>query len=173
MHPFRMWGKFYPMTSVLFVCLGNICRSPAAEGIFSAMVKRQGLEGRFTIDSAGTSGYHRGQPADARMREHAQRRGYRLTSHSRPFLHPEDFERFDHILAMDDSNHRDLRMLAGGEEHLNKIHKMMSFAPDLPEKEVPDPYYGGEQGFERVLDILEKACKNFLDTLEEELPSSP
>ena len=99
------------MRSVLFVCLGNICRSPAAEGIFSTMAEQRNLRKRLTIDSAGTSGYHRGEPADERMRKHAQKRGYRLLSRSRPFLHPEDFERFDYILAMDDSNYENLRAL--------------------------------------------------------------
>ena len=134
------------------------------------MTEQKGWRKHFTIDSAGTSGYHRGQPADDRMREHALKRGYRLLSRSRPFRHPEDFEQFDYIIAMDDSNHRNLRALTTDRRHLDKIRTMMSYAPDLPEKEVPDPYYGGDKGFERVLDILEEACKNFLTTLEEKLP---
>ena len=159
------------MTSVLFVCLGNICRSPAAEGIFSALVAKKGWQERFTIDSAGTAGYHQGHPADSRMRQYAQKRGYQLLSRSRVFNAPEDFEQFDYILAMDDSNYQNLTALTSKPEHLKKIYKMMSFAPQMPEKEVPDPYYGAERGFERVLDILEEACKNFLASLEP--PDSP
>ena len=155
------------MISVLFVCLGNICRSPAAEGIFSHLVTQKGYQKHFTIDSAGTSGYHEGQPADARMREHARKRGYQLTSLSRPF-HSLDFEQFDIILAMDDSNQENIAVLTSQQGHLDKIHTMMSFAPDLPEKEVPDPYYGGDKGFERVLDILEEACQNLLTSLEKQ-----
>ena len=158
------------MISVLFVCLGNICRSPAAEGIFTAITTQKGWQKYFIIDSAGTSGYHLGQPADHRMREHAQKRGYQLLSRSRPFRHPEDFEQFDYILAMDNSNYQNLTALTSRSEHLKKIYKMMSFAPGMPEKEVPDPYYGGKQGFERVLDILEESCKNFLKKLEDKLP---
>ena len=159
------------MVSVLFVCLGNICRSPAAEGIFSAMTEKKGLQQYFSIESAGTSGYHQGEPADSRMRQHAQKRGYQLLSRSRPFCHPEDFEQFDYILAMDDSNYQNLLSLTPEEKYHDKIHKMMSYAPNFTEKEVPDPYYSGERGFERVLDILEEACRNFLAELEKKLPS--
>ena len=158
------------MVSVLFVCLGNICRSPAAEGIFSSMVAKKGQQEHFAIDSAGTSGYHMGQPADHRMREHAKKRGYQLLSRSRPFCHPKDFEQFDCILAMDNSNQKNLEALTNDPQYLKKIYTMMSFAPEMPEKEVPDPYYGGDQGFERVLDILEEACKNLLANLEKKLP---
>ena len=157
------------MISVLFVCLGNICRSPAAESIFTHLIKQKGLQDHFTIDSAGTSGYHQGHPADERMRAHAQKRGYQLQGLSRPFHH-QDFEQFDIILAMDDSNHHNMACLTSQQKYLDKIHTMMSYAPDLPEKEVPDPYYGGDKGFERVIDILEEACRNLLTSLEKQFP---
>lgn len=146
--------------SVLFVCMGNICRSPAAEGVFRRYVEQQGASGNVHIDSAGTIDYHSGKPADPRMREAASKRGYTLTSISRQVI-PEDLDEFDLIVAMDRDNLWYLEDLAG--EPQAHIRLLGSFLPDYhgrPEQapEVPDPYYGGSQGFEQVLDMLQRAC---------------
>ena len=142
---------------VLFVCLGNICRSPSAEAVFKGLVKNRGVDKEFEIDSAGTYAYHEGQPADARMQRHAVKRGYNLTSVSRPFNPETDWDYFDIIVAMDHSNYKDLKKMARTPEDLNKLHMMMSFSKGTDYDEVPDPYYGGEEGFELVLDLLEDA----------------
>ncbi|KAH7542018.1 hypothetical protein FEM48_Zijuj02G0029000 [Ziziphus jujuba var. spinosa] len=125
--------------SVLFVCLGNICRSPAAEGVFRDLVKKRGLDSKFQIDSAGTINYHEGNQADPRMRAASKKRGIEITSVSRP-IRPSDFRDFD-------------------------VKLMCSFCKRHDETEVPDPYYGGPQGFEQVLDLLEDACESLLDTI--------
>ena len=140
--------------------MGNICRSPAAEGVFRDYVEQQGVTENFHIDSAGTIDYHSGNPADARMREAAARRGYTLTSVSRQVA-PEDLEEFDLIVAMDRDNLAELQYLAGGSRH--NLALLGSFLPEhrgAPDQapQVPDPYYGGAQGFEVVLDMLERAC---------------
>jgi protein-tyrosine phosphatase len=151
-------------TKLLFVCLGNICRSPSAEGVMKAIVEKHGLAHRFEIDSAGTSGYHAGDAADARMRRHARNRGLELTSISRQ-VQLRDFDYFDWIIAMDDSNYNDLLSLTRSDAHRKKVVKMTDFC-SLPDVDhVPDPYYGGDAGFERVLDILEDACAGFLQSL--------
>ncbi len=142
---------------VLFVCLGNICRSPSAEAVFKGLVRNRGVDKEFEIDSAGTYAYHEGQPADARMQRHAVKRGYNLTSVSRPFNPETDWDYFDIIVAMDHSNYKDLKKMARTPEDLNKLHMMMSFSKGTDYDEVPDPYYGGEEGFELVLDLLEDA----------------
>ena len=147
-------------SSVLFVCMGNICRSPAAEGVFRHYVERQGVAGNFQIDSAGTIDYHSGRPADPRMREAASDRGYTLTSTSRQVI-PEDLDEFDLIVAMDRDNLWYLEELAGGPQA--HIRLLGCFLPEYrgrheQAQEVPDPYYGGSQGFEEVLDMLERAC---------------
>ena len=142
---------------VLFVCLGNICRSPSAEAVFKGLVRNRGVDKEFEIDSAGTYAYHEGQPADARMQRHAVKRGYNLTSVSRPFNPETDWDYFDIIVAMDHSNYKDLKKMARTSEDLNKLHMMMSFSKGTDYDEVPDPYYGGEEGFELVLDLLEDA----------------
>ena len=152
---------------ILFVCLGNICRSPSAEAVFRSLIQREKLENQILIDSAGITDYHQGEPADARMQEHAIKRGYNLTSISRPVKTPEDFHEFDMIIGMDNQNMRDLERLADSEPGLNKIFKMTDFCQDCLYDEVPDPYYGGDEGFELVLDLLEKSCQglvNFLKT---------
>jgi len=151
-------------TKVLFVCLGNICRSPSAEAIFIKMVKEKNLQDSFIIDSAGTSGWHNGDQADRRMQKHAVRRGYDLLSLSRMFYPESDFNYFDLIVGMDDENVSYLRSVAMNDEEYNKIVKMTDYCKEYSNfDEVPDPYFGGDAGFELVLDILEDACANLLE----------
>lgn len=154
------------MLKVLFVCLGNICRSPAAEGVFLEIIKEKNLTHLFKIDSAGTSGFHQGDLADHRMREHSLLRGIDLTSRSRKFL-PKDFEDFDFILVMDKKNERDVLLQSQNEEERLKVMLFPQFCKTLNISEVPDPYYGGDQGFEEVLDIVTDASHGFLAYLEE------
>ena len=152
---------------LLFVCLGNICRSPAAEGVFLHLIAREGLEDRFVVDSAGTGGWHVGNPADRRMRTAAERRGIHLPSRARQ-IELADFTSFDRILTMDDDNFRNVRSLArelGERPGLARIEPMTSHCRVHQVSEVPDPYYGGEQGFKDVLDLLEDACGGLLETL--------
>jgi protein-tyrosine phosphatase len=151
---------------VLFVCLGNICRSPGAEAIFKSLLKKRNLEKEFEIESAGTSGWEVGQSADERMQAHANKRGYRLTSLARQFDPKTDFDYFDYILGMDDYNIRSLKAMARNQLDLAKIYKITDFSKDYKYNEIPDPYYGGDAGFELVLDLLEDACEGFLETLE-------
>lgn len=153
---------------LLFVCLGNICRSPTAEAVMTGLIQQRGLAHRVSCDSAGTGAWHVGERADHRMRKHAARRGYELTSIARQF-HRTDFETFDMILAMDDDNYADLVRLDTGGCHRSTLHRMVSFCTQLTVDEVPDPYYGGESGFERVLDILEDACDGLLVKVHAEL----
>lgn len=150
---------------VLFVCLGNICRSPAAEGIFKHMVEEHGMEHRIEVDSAGTSGYHDGELADRRMRRHGELRGYKFDSLSRKFT-LEDYNDFDIILAMDDSNYHNILKLAPDLESRDKVHRMINFSQDLDHDHVPDPYYEGADGFELVMDILEDACEGLLKQIK-------
>ncbi|CAN5637034.1 low molecular weight protein-tyrosine-phosphatase [soil metagenome] len=147
---------------VLFVCLGNICRSPLAEGVFRQIVEREGLADRFEIDSAGTSAYHCGDPPDSRTAEVARRRGV-LLEHAARQVDEEDFERFDFILAMDASNLGKLQRLAqraSGEAELQLLRGFDASADD--DLEVPDPYFGGADGFEDVHDMVERACDGLL-----------
>lgn len=153
---------------ILFVCLGNICRSPAGEGIMKKMVKKEALSDKVEIDSAGTSGYHAGTPADSRMKKHALARGYTLDSLSRRFKY-EDFERFDIILAMDDNNYRDLTEIARTLEDKNKIKRITDYSSKMHYDHVPDPYYEGSDGFELVMDILEDACSGLLKDVKHRL----
>ena len=150
------------MTEILFICMGNICRSPSAEAVMQALVKKRGLENEILCDSAGTIDYHMGNPADARMQEHAVLRGYELNSISRPF-EGDDFEKFDFIITMDDDNYRQIQWNDQSKKYAEKIRRMTDFCSSKTVSEVPDPYYGGEQGFENVLDILEDACRGLLE----------
>ena len=149
---------------ILFVCLGNICRSVAAEEIMRTYLKRAGLEKGIEVDSAGISGYHEGDLADPRMRMHASRRGYHITHRSRP-VRTEDFYEFDLILGMDDANIDALREKAPDVESEKKIRRMTDYCRTKTADYVPDPYYGGAQGFENVLDILEDACSGLFKEL--------
>ncbi|MBF0649022.1 low molecular weight phosphotyrosine protein phosphatase [Dysgonomonas sp. GY75] len=150
---------------ILFVCLGNICRSPAAEGILKRMVREQGLDDKISVDSAGTSGYHDGDLPDHRMRQHGARRGYKFDSRSRRFT-SRDFDRFDIILAMDDSNYHNIMRLAPDLESEKKVYRMVDFSKRFGHDHIPDPYYSGADGFELVLDLLEDACEGLLDKLK-------
>lgn len=139
---------------VLFVCLGNICRSPSAEGLFLHYLKEQGTAEAFEVDSAGLIAHHQGELPDARMRAHASRRGYELVSRSRPITY-EDFFHFDYIIGMDEANRERLLEKAPTEELAEKVSLLTDWAPGSAKDHVPDPYYGGAEGFEHVLDLLE------------------
>jgi protein-tyrosine phosphatase len=170
---------------VLFVCLGNICRSPSAEAVMRAKVLEAGLEDRIEVDSAGTGDWHVGESSDARAREAARARGFELESVARQ-VQADDFEEFDLIVAMDRANLRTLQRLAGGESTHAELCLLREFEPGAPTAgaaahggasdgdagalEVPDPYYGGPAGFDRVLDLLEASCEGLLEELVRRLP---
>jgi protein-tyrosine phosphatase len=152
---------------ILFVCLGNICRSPTAEGVMRHRVRAEGLEDRIEIDSAGTGGWHVGAAPDERATEAAKRREIVLEGAARKFT-PDDFERFDLILAMDESNRRELLAQAPDYEARAKVRMLREFDPGSdgsPDLDVPDPYYGGPQGFEHVLDLVDAATRGLIDEL--------
>ncbi len=150
---------------VLFVCLGNICRSPTAEGVFRKLVAARGLEDAYTVDSAGTSAWHQGEPPDPRSREEALRHGVDISAQrSRPVV-VEDFERFDYLVAMDGANLRELRKRCP-EPYRARIHRLTVFAPGLGVTDVPDPYYGGDRGFETVYTIIEAGALGLLEETE-------
>lgn len=152
------------MKRILFVCLGNICRSSSAEEIMRVLIKQAGLEQEIVVDSAGILSYHEGELPDSRMRMHAARRGYQLTHRSRP-VRTLDFYEFDMLIGMDDRNIQDLMDRAPDLESEKKIHRMTDFCRTKLVDHVPDPYYGGASGFENVLDILEDACAGLLISL--------
>ncbi len=151
---------------ILFVCLGNICRSPAAEGIFKKKIKDRELENLFVVDSAGTGGWHVGNLADRRMREAALSRGIELTSRSRKIDHNDLYE-FDHILVMDKDNLNAVKSLMKDNTYPinSKIKLILSYSKKSQLDEVPDPYYGGQNGFENVLDLLDDAIDELIDSL--------
>lgn len=151
---------------VLFVCLGNICRSPTAEGVLRAFAAREAPELRLEVDSAGTAGYHIGEPPDARTRQAAARRGYDLGKLRARVVEPADFERFDLILAMDRENLSVLRRRAPQMAH-ERLRLLLEFAPPGSPEDVPDPYYGGPNGFEEVLDLVEAAVRGLLRHLRQ------
>ncbi len=149
-------------TKILFVCLGNICRSPAAEGVMKKLAAGLPVE----IQSAGTAGYHIGELPDIRMRSHARKRGYELVSHAQQFNPSKHFEQFDHIVAMDDNNLSDLKAMDKKKQYQHKLSLMTDYSRTMDVHGVPDPYYGGPEGFEHVLEILEDACGGLLKTVD-------
>lgn len=152
---------------ILFVCLGNICRSCTAEEIFRSLVAKAGLSGQFEIDSAGLIDYHEGELPDSRMRSHARKHGYILTHHSRPIT-TEDFSQFDLIIGMDEKNRTRLLHLAPSPENASKVVMMASYLRCHPDTTyIPDPYYGGNADFELVIELLEDACAGLLEELKE------
>jgi protein-tyrosine phosphatase len=153
---------------VLFVCMGNICRSPAAEGVMQHLVEKRGLQDQVEVDSAGTISYHVGERADPRMIRCAEKRGFLLKSIARQVT-AADLECFDYILAADPANLADLEMLDHGGRYKHKLAMITSYHPDPAVDHVPDPYYGGDAGFEKVIDILTVSCERLLDRIEEDL----
>ena len=148
--------------SILFVCLGNICRSPTGEGVMQHLVEERGIESEISIDSAGTIGYHTGHGADDRMQAAAQKRGYDLQSRSRKIT-PRDLETFDLVIAMDRENYQDIQQVHQSPTATVKL--LSDWLGDEWPSDVPDPYYGGDEGFEYVLDMIEAACPLILDEL--------
>lgn len=152
-------------TSVLFVCMGNICRSPTAEGVFRKLVADAGLADSIASDSAGTHAFHSGSAPDRRAQAAAERRGFVLSDIRSRAITADDFERHDYIIAMDLDNLEILHEHAG-DEHSSKVKLFLQFTEGDPQSEVPDPYYGGSAGFERVLDLVEQASRDLLETLQ-------
>ncbi len=150
------------MVRVLFVCMGNICRSPLAQGVFEDVARREGLEGEIFVDSAGTGSWHVGEPPDDRAQRSARLRGLDLSSQRARRISPEDCQNFDYILTMDEENYHAVASLCRGSA---VVQPFLDFAADSPEKEVPDPYYGGQDGFEGVLDLVEKASEGLLEDI--------
>lgn len=151
--------------SILFVCLGNICRSPAAEGIMKHIVAERGLSDMFYIDSAGIGNWHAGQLPDSRMRKHGAKHGYTFDSHARQFS-TADFNRFEYIVTMDSDNYNTIIYKAQTDEERNKVVRMADFMTNHNgQKTIPDPYYGGDRDFELVIELLEDACVGLLDRI--------
>jgi protein-tyrosine phosphatase len=152
---------------LLFVCLGNICRSPTAEGVMRSLIDAEGLDGQVELDSAGTGAWHADSAPDPRATAAAAAQGVALSGAARQ-IEPQDFERFDLILAMDRSNLRDLRAIAGSQQAREKLHLLREYDPasaGSAELDVPDPYYGGENGFGAVFELVQAACRGLLDEL--------
>jgi protein-tyrosine phosphatase len=164
-HPLHIAKEPF-MIRVLFVCLGNICRSPTAEGVFRDLVGREGLSDKITTDSCGTSGWHRGDPPDNRARQEARRRGIDIEDLKSRETRQRDFVDFDFIIAMDDNNFQTLHAMSPA-EHATKIHMFLSFAPSVGVTEVPDPYYGGPDGFSDVFDMIDVASKGLLQHIRD------
>jgi len=160
-------AKAKAMVKVLFVCMGNICRSPMAEGVFRRMLEGVGLAEKVYVDSAGTHSYHIGAPPDMRSQATALRRGVDLRNLRARQVTETDLVEFDYVLAMDRDNFEHLRVLCQTPELRRHIQLFLDFAPDLPEQEVPDPYYGGSGGFERVMDLVEEAAQGLLIDIRE------
>ena len=154
---------------ILFVCMGNICRSPAAEGIAKKFLEKKGLNGTIEIDSAGTLDYHTGELPDSRMIKHASKRGYKLDSRARQFNPDNDFDHFDYIVTMDDDNYSEITSLDKKNKYKDKVYRMVSFSNKLKANEVPDPYYSGSDGFEYVIDILEDSIDGLLKKVEDDI----
>lgn len=156
---------------ILFVCLGNICRSPSAEGIMKHLIRQHQLDGQIICDSAGTSSYHIGSPPDRRMRAAAQRQKIELVGEARQFI-PADFDRFDLILAMDRENYSDIMARIRNPADADKVKLMCEFCQHYPDKEVPDPYYGGIDGFDYVISLLLDACEGVLAYVQDQMAKS-
>jgi len=154
--------------AILFVCLGNICRSPLAEGVFRHLVLERGLAGRFQIDSAGTSSYHEGEPPDARSTAVARTRGIVLTGRARQLV-PADFERFDYVITMDSEIQESVERMRKKSHDGAVVKLLREYDPEARgDYDVPDPYYGGPRGFEQVHDMVERSCAHLLDTIVSE-----
>jgi protein-tyrosine phosphatase len=148
------------MVRILFICMGNICRSPMAQGVFEDVARREGLADEIAVDSAGTHGfYHAGDPPDPRAQESALSRGIDISGQRARLLDPEDCERFDYILTMDEENYRTVSSLCQGSA---VVRPFLDYAADSPEREVPDPYHGGPGGFENALNLIEEASEGLL-----------
>lgn len=150
---------------VLFVCLGNICRSPTSEGVFRKLVESESLNCNVFVDSAGTANYHQGEPPDPRAIAAASRRGVEIGMLSARQTRHEDFKQFDYIIAMDRQNYEDLKFMAPQDSHA-KIYLFSDFTDDRKGQDIPDPYYGGDSGFERVLDMIEDAARGLLEDIK-------
>ncbi|MDX1592661.1 MAG: low molecular weight protein-tyrosine-phosphatase [Gammaproteobacteria bacterium] len=157
------------MTRILFVCMGNICRSPTAEGVFRKLLDEQGIGDEYHVDSAGTHAYHVGEPPDSRAQQAAMRRGIDLSDQRARQVEVGDFAAFDRILAMDGENLAMLEARCPG-EHRHKLARLLDYAPDCGRRDVPDPYYGGGRGFEEVLDLVTAAGRGLLAQLSEGRP---
>jgi protein-tyrosine phosphatase len=153
---------------ILFVCMGNICRSPLAQGIFENVLRREGLEDEVFVDSAGTGAWHVGSPPDERAQRSAGQRGLDLSSQRARRITPEDCKTFDYILTMDEDNYHAVASLCRGSA---VVRPFLDFAANSPETEVPDPYYGGPDGFEHVLDLVEDASEGLLEDIRKRHPS--
>ena len=149
---------------ILFVCMGNICRSPTAEGVFNKVIQDKGMVNHFIVDSAGTHAYHVGEQSDTRSQQMARSRGIDLSKIRARKVVQSDFEHFDHILAMDSDNYHIL-LTESPEQYRHKIKLFLDYAPERKEKDVPDPYYGGQNGFAHVFDLVEDASKGFYDSV--------
>lgn len=153
-----------PTTRILFVCLGNICRSPLAEGVFQHLVEERGLEDRYEVDSAGTGAWHVGEPPDSRSQDVAGKHGIVLSSRARQ-IRAEDFHGFDLVIAMDRENRANLERIRDGGS--GRLHLLREFDPAAQgDMEVPDPYYGGPDGFDEVYDMVRRSCLHLLEVLE-------
>ncbi len=151
---------------VLFVCLGNICRSPTAEGVFRDLVRRQGLQDLIQTDSAGTGSWHIGSPPDPRAQLSAEKRGYDISDLRARQTRPQDFADFDYILAMDRQNARDLQKLGTGQTALGRLQLFLDFAPGDKGREVADPYYGGQEDYERAFELIDQAARGLLKHIQ-------
>lgn len=152
------------MVRVLFVCMGNICRSPLAQGVFENVLRREGLEDEVFVDSAGTGSWHIGEPPDARAQRSASLRGVDLSSQRARRVTPDDCQRFDYVLTMDKENYRAVAALCRRGSAV--VRPFLDYAPGHPEFEVPDPFYGGPEGFEYVLDLVEDASEGLLEEIK-------
>ncbi|UCC57226.1 MAG: low molecular weight phosphotyrosine protein phosphatase [Gammaproteobacteria bacterium] len=155
------------MIRILFVCMGNICRSPTAQGVFEYLVSSEELSDAIAIDSAGTYAYHIGELPDARARAAALKRGIDLGNQRARRIMESDFQEFDYVLAMDHENYNDLTEICPSDQ-AGKLRLFLDFAPELGVREVPDPYYGGSTGFERVLDLVEHASRGLLAAIRQQ-----